>query len=156
MKQLFLILAIVAFLFTGCDNDSSSGNGTSSGNVTLKYEIESTSAFSPVFISGAQLFPSLNVTYINETGQSQSEQINTNTSTWSKTIQLTATQRPIIITFGTTAYTANASGTGVVRVYVNGVLKANQNIQITSNVFQGGGTTGATGTFTGGINYPLY
>ena len=151
MKQLFLILAIVAFLFTGCDNDSSSGNGTSSVNVTLKYEIESTSAFNPAFLNGVQFYPPLNVTYINETGQAQSEQINTNASTWSKTIQLTA-QRPIIISFNTTAYTATASGTGVLRVYVNGVLKAFQNVQIApTSLF-----TGATGTFTGYINYPLY
>lgn len=156
MKQLFLILTIVAFLFTGCENDSSSGNGTSSGNVTLKYEIVSTSAFSPVFLNGAQFSPPLNVTYTNESGQPQSEQINTNTSTWSKTIQLTATQRPIIISFNTTAYTATATGTGVVRVYVNGVLKAFQNVQMTSSPYQVGGFTGATGTFTGYINYPLY
>ena len=86
MKQLFLILTIVAFLFTGCEKDSSSGNGASSGNVTLKFEVVSTSAFSPVFVNGAQILPPLNVTYINESGQAQSEQINTNTSTWSKTI----------------------------------------------------------------------
>ena len=153
MKQLFLILTIVAFLFTGCDNDSSSGNGNSSGNVTLKYEIESTSAFTPAFINGVQFFPPLNVTYINETGQQQSEQINTNTSTWSKTIQLTASQRPIGILFNATAYTTNASGTGIVRIYMNGVLKASQNIQITNFST---GFTGAAGTFTGFINYPLY
>ena len=156
MKQLFLIVTIVAFLFTGCDNDSSSGNGNSSGNVTLKYEIESTSAFGPVFLSGVQFLPPLNVTYTNESGQQQSEQINTNTSTWSKTIQLTATQRPIIILFNTTAYTATATGTGVLRVYVNGVLKSFQNVQMTSNPYQGGGFTGPAGTFTGYINYPLY
>ena len=156
MKQLFLLLIIVTFLFTGCQNDSSSGNGTSSGNVTLKYEIESTSAFSPVYLSGVQLYPPLNVTYLNETGQAQSEQINTNTLTWSKTIQLTATQRPIIISFNTTAYTATASGTGVLRVYVNGVLKAFQNVQIAPSGYQGGGFTGATGRITGYINYPLY
>ena len=45
MKQSFLLLTIVAFLFTGCENNSSSGN------VTIKYEIESTSAFSPVFLT---------------------------------------------------------------------------------------------------------
>lgn len=152
MKQLFLIVTIVAFLFTGCDNDSSSGNGNSSGNVTLKYEIESTSAFTPAFSGGLQLFPALNVTYINETGQQQNEQINTNTSTWSKTIQLTASQRPINIMFSATAYTTNASGTGIVRIYINGVLKASQNIQITnvSALF-----TGAAGSINGSINYFL-
>ena len=134
MKQLFLILTIVAFLFTGCEKDSSSGNGNSSGNVTLKYEIESTKILSPPLI----------VTYMNETGQAQSEQINTNTSTWSKTIQLTASQRPILIIFNVAAYTATAPGTGVVRLHVNGVLKASQNIQI------------GEGGFIGFLNYPLY
>ena len=155
MKQLFLLLTIVVFLFTGCEKDSSSGNDSTSGKVTLKYEIVSTSAFSPVFLNGAQIVPSGNVTYINESGQAQSELINTNTLTWSKTIQLTATQRPILIIFNTTAYTATATGTGILRVYVNGVLKAFQNVQIT-NGYQGVGFTGATGSFTGFINYPLY
>ena len=79
--------------------------------------------------------------------------INTNTLTWSKTIQLTATQRPIQIHFTTTAYTATASGTGVLRVYVNGDLVAFQNIQIIPSTLQGGGFTGATGTFRGVIDY---
>jgi hypothetical protein len=155
MKQLFLLLTIVALLFTGCQNDSDSVNGTSSGNVTLKYEIESTSAFSPVFLNGVQLQPPLNVTYINESGQAQSEMINTNASTWSKTIQLTATQRPININFNTTAFTATATGTGILRVYVNGVLKASQNVQIAPNGYQGGGFSGATGRIFGFINYPI-
>jgi hypothetical protein len=145
MKQLFLLLTIVVFLFAGCEKDSSSGN------VTLKYEIVSTSAFSPVFSSGVQVAPPLTVNYINETGQQQNEQINTNSSTWSKTIQLTATQRPIIIMFNTTAYTASEQGTGVVKLYVNGVLKASQNVTIRASGFQAG-----KGAFTGYYNYPLY
>ena len=147
MKQLLLLLTIVAFLFVGCEKDSSSGN------VTLKYEIVSTSAFIPVVISGVQLYPPITVTYANETGQQQREEINATASTWSKTIQLTATQRPISILFNATAYTTNASGTGIVRIYINGVLKASQNIQITNFL---PGVTGAAGTFTGFINYPLF
>lgn len=149
MKQLLILLTMVPFLFTGCKKDSSSGN------VTLKYEIVSPSAFAPVLLSGTQLMPPLRVTYANETGQSQTEQINTNASTWSKTIKFTA-RLPIPISYNVTAYTANASGTAVVRLYVNGVLEASQNIQITSNPYQGGGFTGASGTFTGFIFYPLY
>ena len=157
MKQLFLILTIIVFLFTGCEKDSSSVNGTSSSNVTLKFEVVSTSAFSTVFLNGAQFLPPLNVTYTNESGQQQIEQINTNTSTWSKTIQLTETRRPINILFNATAYTATATGTGVVRVYVNGIQKAFQNVQMTSNPYQAGGlTTGAIGTFSGFLFFPLY
>ena len=127
MKQLFLHLIIVAFLFTSCEEDSGSVNVPSSANVTLKYEVESPSAF-----TAFNSLPPLRVSYSNETGILQSEeiQINTNTTTWSKTIQLTATQRPIIIQFTAAAFTVNASGTAVVRLYVNGDLKAFQNVQI--------------------------
>ena len=145
MKQLFLLLTIVVFLFSGCEKDSSSGS------VTLKYEIVSTSAFSPVFSSGVQVAPPLTVFYINETGQQQNEQINSNSSSWSKTIQLTATQRPIMILFNVTAYTASEQGTGVVRLYVNGVLKASQNVTVTASGFQAG-----KGTFTGYLNHFIY
>jgi hypothetical protein len=150
MKRLLILLTMVPFLFTGCKKDSSSGN------VTLKYEIVSPSAFAPVFLSGTQLIPPLTVYYINETGQMQTEEINTNASTWSKTIQLTASQRPISILFNYSAYTANASGTGVGRIYVNGVLEASQNIQMTSNPYQGSSFTGATGKFTGYLIHPLF
>ena len=143
MKQLLTLLTIVAFLFTGCKKDSSSGN------VTLKYEIVSSSAFTPVVIGGTQIGAPLSVTYTNETGQSQSEQINTNASSWSKTIELTATQRPIIISFITTAYTANSTGTSEVRIYVNGVIKANVIPQITPS-------PNAGGTFFGYLTHPLY
>ena len=120
MKQILTLLTIVAFLSTGCKKDSSSGN------VTLKYEIVSSSAFDTAILG----IPPLTVTYTNETGQSQSEQINTNASTWSKTIELTATQRPIMISLVASGYTANSTGTSEARLYVNGVVKANVTSQI--------------------------
>lgn len=138
MKQLLTLLTIVAFLFTGCKKDSSSGN------VTLKYEIVSSSAFASTIYG----LPPLRVTYTNETGQSQSEQINTNTSTWSKTIELTATQRPIMIALTAIGITANSTGTSEARLYVNGVVKAN----VTSQ-FQPYPPT--NGVFTAGLSHFL-
>ena len=131
MKQLFFLLTIVVFLFAGCEKDSSSGS------VTFKYEIVSTSAFIPVVISVVQLYPPITVTYANETGQQQREEINSTASTWSKTIQLTTTQRPIPIMFYVSGNTLNVPGTGVVRIYANGVLKASQNVTISNGFFAG-------------------
>ncbi len=120
MKQSLALLTIVAFLSTGCEKD------LNSGSVTLNYEIVSSSAFESAILGS----PSLTVTYTNETGQSQSEQINTNASTWSKTIKLTSTQRPIMISLGASGYTSNSTGTTEARLYVNGVVKANVTSQI--------------------------
>jgi hypothetical protein len=143
MKHLFLLSTIAVFLFTGCKKDSGSGN------VTLKYEIESSSAFTPVILNGVQLIPPLTVTYINETGQQQREEINSTSSSWSKTIQLTNTQRPIAILFYVSASTLNSQGTGVVRIYANGSLVASQNATIM------GGLTG-TGLFSGNLVHNLF
>jgi hypothetical protein len=132
MKQLFLLLTTVTLLFAGCKKDSSS----SSGEVTLKYEIQSTTAFSTLTAGGGS-FPAISVIYANETGQQQREEINTTTSTWSKTIQLTSTQRPIPIMFYVSGFTSSTSGTGVVRIYVNGVVKASQNVSITPGLGYG-------------------
>ncbi len=131
MKQLLLLLSIVVFLFAGCEKDSSSGS------VTLKYEIVSTSAFVPVVMSGVQLYPPITVFYANETGQQQREEINSTASSWSKTIQLTTTQRPIAIMFYVSGHTLNVSGTGVVKIYANGVLKASQNVTVSNGLFTG-------------------
>ena len=138
MKQLLLLLSIVTMFFAGCEKDSSSGN------VTLKYEIVSSSAFVPVVISGVQISPPLTVTYANETGQQQREEINSTASSWSKTIQLTTTQRPIAIMFYVSGNTLNVSATGVVKIYANGVLKASQNV------------TNSNGIFVGNIVYTLF
>lgn len=131
MKQLFLLLSIVVFLFAGCEKDSSSGS------VTLKYEIVSTSDFIPVVISGVQIAPPISVTYVNETGQQQREEINSTAPSWSKTIQLTTTQRPIPIMFYVSGNTLNVTGTGTVKIYANGVLKASQNVTILNGIFAG-------------------
>lgn len=132
MKHLFLLSTIAVFLFTGCKKDSGPGN------VTLKYEIESSSAFT-----------SLIITYMNETGQQQNESINSTASSWSKTIQLTNTQRPIAIMFYVTGSTLNSQGTGVVRIYADGILAASQNVTIM------GGLTG-TGFFSGNLVHNLF
>jgi hypothetical protein len=142
MKQLFLLLTTVTLFFEGCKKDSSS----SSGEVNLKYEIQSTTAFSTT--AGGGLFPAISVMYVNETGQQQREEINKTTSTWSKTIQLTSTQRPIPIMFYVSGFTSSTSGTGVVRIYVNGVVKASQNVSITPG--------SGFGIFGGNIVYNLF
>lgn len=143
MKHLFLLSTIAVFLFTGCKKDSSSGN------VTLKYEIESSSAFTPVILNGVQLVPPITVMYMNETGQQQREEINSTSSSWSKTIQLTNTQRPIAIIFYVTGNTLNSQGTGVVRIYANGSLVASQNVTILP-------MSPTTGLFSGNLVYNLF
>jgi hypothetical protein len=96
-----------------------------------------------------QLFPPITVTYLNETGQQQREEINSTASSWSKTIQLTNTQRPIAIMFYVQGSTLNAQGTGVVRIYANGSLVASQNVTIIS-------ATTSTGLFSANLVHNLF
>lgn len=142
MKQNYLFILILIFGFTGCKKDSGSES------VTIKYEIVSSSPFKDLNISGT-VFPAITVVYVNESGQQQTEQINSTALTWSKTIQLSTTQRPIPITFYTSTYTSNTSGTGIIRIYINGTLKSFLNCSITQNI-------SGVGSFGGQVRYDLY
>lgn len=142
MKQIYLYILILIFGFTGCKKDSGSES------VTIKYEIVSSSPFKDLNISGTT-FPAITAVYVNESGQQQTEQINSTALTWSKTIKLSTTQRPIPILFYASTYTENTSGTGIIRIYINGALKSFLNCSISPNI------SGA-GTFGGQVRYDLY
>lgn len=89
MKQIFFLLT-TCFILNSCSND------TNTNSVSIKYELSSTSPFTNINSVGGTL-PAVTVAYTNETGQRQQEQLQISTTTWSKTINLTTSQRPIAI-----------------------------------------------------------
>jgi hypothetical protein len=129
MKQLFLLLTIVAILFVGCKKDEDAYGG----KIILKYEVISTLPFQSISTSSFSLM----VGYTNATGQMQYEQLNITGKTWTKTVELTTNQRPLSIMLGGSGFTSGTTGTVTANVYENGVLKANTVSGISATALQG-------------------
>lgn len=135
MKGALTLLTIAMLTITGCKKDDEAGpNG---GKTVLKYEIVSTSPFQ--VITGIGTNYSVNASYINATGNTQTEQSSVTGTTWSKTVEFTSTQRPIAISLIASGYTASTTGTVTANIYENGVLKANSVFNISASGIQGTG-----------------
>lgn len=124
-KFLFLTLSFTALLFCSRDSDSSSDNAAS-GSVTIRYELVCSSSFKSVPDYNIK---ALSVVYTNETGQFQQIDYNGEVgSTWSKTVKVTTSQRPLLVMFSVVGVTKASSGNLQLKVYVNNELRG-------SNVF---------------------
>jgi hypothetical protein len=100
----------------------------------IEYEIRTTSTFAPAMPgSTAATFI---VSYTNETGQLQQEQLNLNGSVWKKKVVVTTPQRPISVMCTASGYTTSA-GQVESKVYVDGVLRGNVTAQATGEVMPG-------------------
>ena len=141
MKQLFLLLTIVAILFVGCKKDE--GASANGGKLILKYEVISTLPFQSISTANYSLVAS----YTNATGQMQQEQLSITGTTWTKTVELTTTQRPLSIMLGGSGWTSGTTGTVTANVYENGVLKANTVSGISASGLQGIGTANISTIF---------
>ncbi len=119
MKQLLLLLSISVILFIGCKKDEDAYGG----KIILKYELVSTSSFHPSYGIAAQ--------YSNSTGQVQAEGVSPTGTTWTKSIELTATQRPIGLMFSAVGYTVGTTGKVTMNIYENDALKASKVLYIT-------------------------
>ncbi len=139
MKQLFFLLTISLILFTGCKKYEDAYGG----KIILKYEIISTLPFQPLPSGSTSLIAS----YTNATGQMQQEQLTITGTTWTKTVELTTTQRPLSIMFGGSGWTSGTTGTVTANVYENGVLKANTLSGISPSGLQGIGTANISTIF---------
>lgn len=139
MKQLFLLLSISAILFVGCKKDEDAYGG----KIILKYEVISTLPFQSISTSNFSLIAS----YTNATGQMQQEQLNITGTTWTKTVELTTTQRPLSIMLGGSGWTSGTTGTVTANVYENGVLKANTVSGLSPSGLQGIGTANISTIF---------
>ena len=100
----------------------------------IEYEIRTTSTFAPAMPgSTAATFI---VSYTNETGQLQQEQLNLTGSVWKKKVVVTTPQRPISVMCTASGYTTSA-GQVESKVYVDGVLRGNVTAQATGQVMPG-------------------
>ncbi len=100
----------------------------------IEYEIWTTSTFAPA-IPGSTAATFI-VSYTNETGQSQQEQLNLTGSVWKKKVVVTTPQRPISVMCTSTGYTTSA-GQVESKVYIDGVLRGNVSVQSSSEVLPG-------------------
>ncbi len=129
MKKIILPL-LITLLFS-CKKDS---NSTSSTNIsspfTVKYELVPTTVVTSSW--GAP-----NIFYINATGQTETESVNTlsNVSVWSKTITITTAIRPLKLNLhastiaGSYYLVLDKAGSLTQNIYINGSLKASSTNQ---------------------------
>jgi hypothetical protein len=120
MKNL-LIIALITFSITACTPDDPANTGTSSP-FTLKYEYVLTSPA----LNGP--LNSQTFIYTNATGQVETgPRINDGDMSWSKTITVTTSTRPLIVQLGQTTMQIRSAGSVTANIYINGVLKASSN-----------------------------
>jgi hypothetical protein len=134
--KLFNIICFSIFLttFFGCNGDADS----SPNNTQVRYEIVSTTSFKVPTLNGTALSPySLNISYLNESGGQQNEQIIANGTTYTKTVTMQTELRPLPIQYAVSGYTLNTTGTVTTKIYVNNSLKGTKTVDISD--FSGNG-----------------
>lgn len=100
----------------------------------IEYEIRTTSTFAPA-MPGSTV-ATFTVSYTNETGQIQQEQLNLTGSVWKKKVVVTTPQRPISVVCMASGYTTSA-GQVESKVHVDGVLRGNVTTQATGELMPG-------------------
>jgi hypothetical protein len=100
----------------------------------IEYEIRTTSTFAPA-IPGSTAATFI-VSYTNETGQIQQEQLNLTGSVWKKKVVVTTPQRPISVVCMASGYITSA-GQVESKVHVDGVLRGNVTAQATGELMPG-------------------
>ena len=129
MKQLLLLLTIVAFLFVGCKKDEdASANG---GKTILKYEIifpVPTMSRSALKDSGISTTGGMNPVFIYTDGSGPlglvTDYYDYSYTVWTKEIDVTNVKKPFAATLDTRSYVTVLTGKAYLNIYVNGELKA--------------------------------
>jgi hypothetical protein len=128
-----IITCLVFIFFNSCKKDEVIPSNST--KTILKYEIISSVPFAVLPTSNF----SLSVSYTNATGQTQVEQSIITGTTWTKTVELTSSQRPINILAGGSGFTNGISGSVTINIYENDLLKATNVGTISSSGLQGYG-----------------
>jgi hypothetical protein len=140
MKKIIYMICISILVLQSCSSDSNN-NGSNNNNVsspfTVRYELRTTSNVHSSW--GAPM-----VTYVNSTGQQQTESVPSLSSTnpWIKTITVTSTTRPLQLNLLLSTQPANVyrlwlSNVGSItqNIYVNDVLVASSINQSTTTPY---------------------
>lgn len=136
MKKIIYLFSITFLILQSCSSDSNDNQTNNNNNdvltpFTVKYELRTTSTVRSSY--GQPM-----VTYINSTGQQQTESVPNLTSNnpWIKTVTITSTTRPLQINLLLSTQPANIYrlwltnvGSVTQNIYINGVLKASSTNQ---------------------------
>jgi predicted small secreted protein len=122
MKKLSYATLLAAFALTSCKKNSSTDVST---DVTIKYEVVTSSPMITPTPSGGVVLAGPNITYVNGTGNPEFSGDLSGSSTWTKTVTLTNSTRPLPLQLisGSALY-FNTAGSVTGKIYVNGELKA--------------------------------
>jgi hypothetical protein len=143
MKKVFLssLLFLNIVIFNNCSSNNTAGGQVNPNTIgspfTVKYEIISSS---PMITSNGS---NIGVMYMNASGQEEiSQDLVSGSTTWSKTLNITTSSRPLQIIFspgggGGVVYLAS-QGNVTLNMYINGSLK--------------GSITNGSQLLSGGIN----
>jgi hypothetical protein len=122
MKKIFSIILLYTFLSSFTPDNPTT---PSTGAVTVKYEI----ILSSPLIQLAPTLATPTIIYKKSTALDESVyDFNYGSSSWTKTVNITAT-RPFPTTLQSTTLYISTAGTITANIYVNGVIKATQTNQ---------------------------
>lgn len=136
MKKIFLLLSITSLLLQSCSSSSSDNSNTNNitSPFTVKYELITTSN-----ANSSYGYPM--VTYVNSTGQQQTESVPnlTPSNPWIKTVTVTTNTRPLQLNLLLSTQPADVyrlwlsnAGSITQNIYVNNVLVASSTNQSSS------------------------
>ena len=126
----YLILIFFALFCNSCSKKETTitTNNTVKSPFTLKYEIISSS---DIYVPTGGVGADINI--VNGTGQSEIKIDFISGKTWSYTVNVTSTQRPIICRLiNTSTLWTKSTGTITGNIYINGTLKATATNPISS------------------------
>ncbi len=136
LNKITISIFLVSYLFlSGCSSNNTAGGQVNPNTVgtpfTVKYELLTTSQFADV---GLQL-----IQYSNSTGQNENIQTNlAGLNYWSKSINVTASQRPLPLLFNCDVFVyITTPGSVTINMYINGSLKASSTYQAVPNQMPG-------------------
>ena len=145
MKKINFILFVTVLLIINfsCKKSSNDDNAKITSPFTVKYEVKTKNKVSTSF-------GPLTVTYVNSTGQKQTENVYqiTQATPWSKTITITTSTRPLILSLLLSTTPANAY-----RIVVNGEIT--QNLYVNDKLVASSTNTGSDNVQVVALEYTI-
>lgn len=121
MKIINLLVICLFISLLSCSKDNTTNNSIKSP-FTVKYELICSSSIQTNFLGQQAFIPEIG--YTNGTGQNELSNSFTSGTTWSKTITVTDSRRPLTLFFGVNKMILSAAGKVTGNIYIDGKLNA--------------------------------